>query len=185
MQTNEAGAAEEPQWFVLRDLKRPNSKNPAYKVLPAMGFETFTPMHWVLRNDASGGKRRLYLPFIPSMLFAKSVRSRLDGVVESTGTLQYRFVKGAAWNTPMTVPVEEMERFMRAVNSTLDCIYYTPTEITPDMLGREVMIVGGALDGTTGRLLKRKGSKRKRLVISLRDMLVASVEVEPDYIQFV
>lgn len=174
-----------PQWFVLRDLKRANAKTPAYKLLPELGFETFTPMQWVMKDNPNGGKTRKYLPFIPSLVFAKSVKTDLDPIIEKTETLQYRFVKGAPQNTPMIVPRDDMERFIKAVTANDSCIYYTPDEITPDMIGKRVRIVGGALDGTEGNLVKKRGSKKKRLILQLRDTLIASIEVEPDYIQFV
>lgn len=172
-----------PQWFVLRDLKRSNAKAPAYKVLPELGFETFTPMQWVVKDNPKGGKTRRHLPFIPSLLFARSLKSDLDAVVDRTETLQYRFVKGAPQNTPMTVPADEMDRFIRAVTSSHDCTFYTPEEVTPDMIGRRVMIVGGPMDGLTGHLLKKRGSKKKRLILQLRDAIAASVEVAPEYIR--
>ena len=42
-------------WFVMRDLKRPNAKLPAYKRLAEIGFEVFTPMRWHIATR--GGKR--------------------------------------------------------------------------------------------------------------------------------
>lgn len=185
MQTQETDIVEESQWFVLRDLKRTNSKTPAYKVLPELGFEIFTPMQWVLKDNGKGGKKRLYLPFIPSLLFTNSVKSRLDRVIESTETLQYRFVKGAAQNTPMVVPTREMENFIKAVTTSQNCRYYSPEEVTSDMMGKKVMIVGGSLDGTVGHLMKRQGSKKKRLFLTIKETLVASVEIETGFIQFV
>ncbi len=176
---------EELQWFVLRDLKRPNSKTPAYKVLPELGFEIFTPMHWVVKNKPDGSKTRLYLPFISGLLFVNSVKSRLDEVINKTETLQYRFAKGGPQNTPMVVPVKEMENFINAVTESQNCIYYSPEEITPDMFGKRVKIVGGTLDGTVGYLMKRQGSKNKRLILSIKNMLVASVVIESGFIQFV
>lgn len=176
---------EAPQWFVLRDLKRPNSNTPAYKVLPELGVEIFTPMRWVLKDNPKGGKTRLYLPYIPSLLFAKALRSELDEIVGKTETLQYRFVKGAPQNTPMVVPAEEMTRFIKAVASSQNCTYYTPDEISSEMIGRDVMIKGGPLDGSVGKLLKMRGSKKKRLIVDLRGLIVAAVEVAPEYIQIV
>lgn len=35
-------------WFVLRDLTRPNAKRPAYRLLEEKGIEIFTPMRWRL-----------------------------------------------------------------------------------------------------------------------------------------
>lgn len=172
-----------PQWFVLRDLKRPNAKTPAHKLLAELGFETFTPMHWVIKDNRTGGKIRKYIPYIPSLLFTKSIKAELDTIIERTDTLQYRFVKGAPKNTPMTVPMGDMERFIRAVTANDTCIYYTPEEVTPDMIGKRVRIVGRTLDGTEGNLMKKRGSKKKRLILQLKDALVASVEVEANFIQ--
>lgn len=173
-----------PTWYVLRDLKRSNAKNPAYKVLPDLGFETFTPMRWTLKTTRDGAKERRYIPFITSLLFVKSLKPELDNVIDNTDTLQYRYVRGAQ-RKPMTVGAEEMERFIRAVTASQEnCIYYAPEDITPDMLGKRVVIVGGPLDGTEGNLLTRRGSKKKRLVLQLKDMLVASIEIESGLIQF-
>lgn len=173
---------ETPRWFVMRDMKRPNAKKPAYKALPELGFEIFTPMHWVLRDNRKEGKTKEYVPFIHGLLFVKSVRAALDGVVDKTDTLQYRFVKGAQ-QTPMVVPTDDMERFINAVTASKECVYYSPEEVTPEMLGKRVMIVGGALDGAVGSLITKRGSKKKRLLLQLKDVLVASVEIESGLIK--
>lgn len=55
------------QWFVMRDLKRSNAKQPAYRLLEDMGIEVFTPMVWkiLVRN----GKRvREEVPFMRDLL---------------------------------------------------------------------------------------------------------------------
>lgn len=183
MSVQETVQTETPQWYVLRDLKRPNSKTPAYKMLPELGFEIFTPMHWVLKDDRKGGKIREYIPYIPNLLFAKSLRSELDEIVEKTETLQYQYVKGAAKNTPMTVPSEEMARFISAVNASQNCTYYSPEELGPELIGRDVVIKGGPLDGQVGQLMKVRGSRKRRLLVNLRGIIVAAVEVSPEYIQ--
>ena len=52
------------------------------------------------------------------------------------------------------------------------------------MLGAEIRVIcDGPLNGFQGRLLKIKGSRKKRLLIELPGLLVAAVEVEPDFIQ--
>lgn len=176
---------EETCWFVLRDLKRKNAAAPAYKTLPELGFETFTPMHWVMSSKLQGKQTRIYEPLIHGLLFAKSVRSKLDKVVARTETLQYRFIKGAQ-QTPMTVPMKEMEQFIKAVTYEYsECIYYSPEDITPDMFGKKVMIVGGAMDGAIGHLITKRGSKKKRLMLQLKDLFVASVEIKDGFIKFI
>ena len=53
MTTSENNEPNERQWFVMRDLKRPNAKLPAYQQLIEDGFEVFTPMRWQIAERAS------------------------------------------------------------------------------------------------------------------------------------
>lgn len=52
-----------PTWFVMRDLKRPNALSPAWKTLPGMGFEVFTPLRTriVMRKEFLCAKHYLLL----------------------------------------------------------------------------------------------------------------------------
>ena len=47
-------------WYVMRDLKRPNAKLPAYKQLSDEHLEVFTPMQWRLK--LKNGKRIREVP---------------------------------------------------------------------------------------------------------------------------
>ncbi len=171
-------------WFVMRDLKRSNARFPAYKMLSEARFEVFTPMKWELKTE-KGKKVRRELPFMQDLLFVHTEKGRLDPVVERNATLQYRYMKGGGYREPMTVREDEMERFIRAVKATDNPCYYLPEEITPDKCGREVRIIGGELDGYTGRLLRMRGSRVKRLIVELPGFFAAGVEVRPEYIRFV
>lgn len=168
----------------MRDLKRANAKLPAYKALREQEVEVFTPMKWQLRT-CRGKRVREEVPFIRDLLFVHAARPVLDPLVQGMSTLQYRYVRGAAYCDPMTVPDAEMERFIRAVGSTESPRYYLPEEITPEMLGRRIRIVGGPLDGHEGSLLTTRGSRVRRLLVELPQLLAVSVEVNPEYIQFV
>ena len=171
------------QWFVMRDLKRPNAKLPAYQMLGNMGMEVFTPMVWKLAVQR--GKRvRKEVPFMQDLLFVHESHEVLDPVVEMTDTLQYRFLRDGK-RTPMTVRDVDMERFKKAVESTDNRYFYTPKEVKPDMIGKKVRIVGGPLDGYEGNLQKMQGSREKRLFIELPNLLTAAVEVQPEFIQIV
>ena len=172
------------EWFVMRDLTRPNALLPAWKRLGADGFEVFTPMVWKVMQR--GRKRsRVQTPLIHDLLFVHSDREALDPKVARIPTLQYRFLKGAGYCQPMTVDEKEMERFMLAVANDKSPRFYAPGEITDSMIGRKVRIVGGPLNGFTGNLLSVKGMRTKRLIISLSGMFSAAVEVENDFIEFI
>lgn len=168
-------------WFVLRDLKRPNARCPAYIQLMEMGLRVFTPMHEVVMS-VRGQRVRKVVPFLRDLLFVRECYSELRPVVERDSTLQFRYVRGG-YCSPMTVCVPEMERFIRAVESSFRRRYYLPGEITPSMIGHQVLIVGGPLDGYEGNLLSVRGSRVKRLLIDLPGLLSAGVEVNPEYIR--
>ena len=170
-----------PQWFVMRDLKRGNAKQPAYKLLSELNIRYFTPMVWKLRI-CQGKRVRQEVPFMPDLLFVYDSRKVLDPLVERIATLQYRIVNGGT-HQPMTVRNADMERFIRAVDAMNNPCFYTPEEIKPDMLGKKVRIVGGLLDGYEGCLQKMQGSRIKRLFVELPNLLTAAVEVQPEFIQ--
>lgn len=169
-------------WYVMRDLKRPNAKYPAYRQLQELGFEVFVPMKWLL--TVKHGKRvREKTPFIQDLLFVHTTCGKLDPIIRKTPTLQYRYARGDAFQNPMTVRETDMERFIHAVNASDDLTYYLPGELTPGMYGRAIRIVGGTLDGYKGKLLTVRGSKVKRLIVELQGFFSVGVKVESEYVQ--
>ena len=169
------------QWFVMRDLTRPNAKLPAYKLLDGLNIRTFTPMVWKLMLN-HGKRERRRMPFIHDLLFVYSSRSALDSVVETTPMLQYRYLRGG-YKMPMTVRAADMQRFIHAVGLSSSPQYYRPDEVTPAMRNRRIRIIGGNLDGYEGSLITTRGSKVKRLLVEIPMLLAATVEVETEFIQ--
>lgn len=169
------------QWFVMRDLTRPNAKLPAYKLLDGMNIRNFTPMVWKLMLN-HGKRERRQLPFIHDLLFVYASRSALDSVVETTPMLQYRYLRGG-YKMPMTVRAADMQRFIHAVGLSSSPQYYRPDEVTPAMRNRRIRIIGGNLDGYEGSLITTRGSKVKRLLVEIPMLLAATVEVETEFIQ--
>lgn len=169
------------QWFVMRDLTRPNAKQPAYKLLDGMNIRNFTPMVWKLMLN-HGKRERRQLPFIHDLLFVYASRAELDSVVETIPTLQYRYLRGG-YKVPMTVRAADMQRFMHAVRFSSSPQYYRPDEVTPSMRNRRIRIIGGNLDGYVGSLITTRGSKVKRLLVEIPMLLAATVEVETEFIQ--
>lgn len=176
-------STEQKHWFVMRDLKRVNAKLPAYKFLENNGVTVFVPMKWqiIVRK---GKRERVSVPFMQDLLFVCDSRQHLDPLVEKMPTLQYRWLRNT-YREPMVVPQADMERFMQAVKSSESIQYYLPDEITPQMVGKKISIIGGPLNGYQGYLLSVRGSKVKRLLVELKGYLAAGVEVNPEYIQFV
>ncbi len=177
-------ASQLKHWFVLRDFKKWNAKAPAYKALPQLGIRCFTPMRWTV-NIRGNKRQREYLPVIQNLLFAYDSRERLDPIIAADKSLQYQYRRGGGSANPMTVSDKDMNRFIEAVSCDANPVFYTVEELTDDMLGREIIVTGGPLDGYEGTLLKMQGSKKKRLIVKIPGLMAAAVEVNPDYIQFV
>lgn len=174
----------ETYWFVMRDLKRRNTKTPAYKMLAENGFEVFTPMK-KCQIVRFGRKVIEDIPIIQDMLFVHSTRENLDSVVANTPTLQYRYLKGGNYCEPAVVRDADMNKFIDAVNSVCNPIYYTPSELTPGMAGQKVRIIGGPLNGYEAQLLNIRGTRKKRIMVELPGIIVAVVEIKPQYIQLI
>lgn len=170
-------------WYVLRDLKRTNAREPGYQYLGNAGFEVFTPLHWVVTGHGAAVRRKLR-PVVQDLLFAHAERDALDRVIESVPTLQYRFLRGA-YCKPMTVGDAEMRNFMLAVSSGTEPVFYTPAELDALSVGRRVMIIGGMMDGMEGRILKVRGARRKRVMVEIPTLIAAVVEVENDFVKFI
>ena len=171
----------EVRWYALRDLSRRHTKKPAYKLLTAIGLEVFTPMTRKLVIE-KGQRRSKEEPFMQDLIFVRDSRERLNPIVSKIENLQYRYIHGR-YCEPMVVPDADMARFIYAVQSSRLPRFFRPEEITQEMCGQYVRIVGSALDGYEGHLITINGSKYKRLMVALPNFLVAAVEVLPEYIE--
>lgn len=173
-------------WYVLRDLARPNAKNPAYKQLqeiPGMTDCLFVPLKQQVFTEF--GKRVVRMvPYLPDLIFVHKSRAELDPIVRNMPLLQYRYLRGGRQFEAMAVPHEELIRFKQAVEQAGQVEYYSYDEVSPRFYGKQIRIIGGNLNGYVGRLMSKRGSKHKRLIIDLTACnLSAAVQVESEYIQ--
>ena len=107
-------------------------------------------------------------------------------IVAQLPLLQYRYVRGGKQFEALRVSNAIMLRFIEAVNE-LDMVeYYSFDEVSPRLYGKHIRIIGGRLNGFEGRLMSKRGSKTKRLIIDLEECnLSAAIQVETDYIQLI
>ena len=178
----------EDRWYVLRDLARPNAKNPAYKQLqamPEMEGCVFVPLKQ--RIFLEFGKHVVrFVPYMSDLVFVHKSREELDPIVRKIQLLQYRYVRGGKQFEAMSVRTEDFEKFREAIEQTEDVEYYSYEEVSPKIYGKQIRIIGGRLNGFEGRLMSKRGSKNKRLLIDLQECnLSAAVQVETEYIQLV
>ena len=176
----------EDRWYVLRDLARPNAKNPAYKQLQAMpelADCVFIPMKQRLFMEF--GKRVVrFVPYMPDLVFVHKSKEELDPIVNNMSLLQYRYVRGSKQFEAMSVRAEDFEKFKEAVEQTDNVEYFSYDEVSPRLYGKHIRIIGGRLNGFEGRLMSKRGSKFKRLLIDLQECnLSAAIQVESEFIQ--
>lgn len=173
-------------WYVLRDLARPNAKNPAYKQLqamPEMKDCLFVPLKQKIFTER--GKRVVrFVPYMYDLIFVHKSKEELDPIVHAIELLQYRYIRGGRPYEALSVRHQEFERFRQAVLSSDNVEYYSYEEVSPQIYGKQIRLIGGQLNGFEGRLMSKRGSKQKRLLIDLKECnLSASIQVESDYIQ--
>ena len=176
----------EDRWYVLRDLARPNAKNPAYKQLqamPEMKDCVFVPLKQHVFTEF--GKRVVrYVPYMHDLVFVHKSREELDPIVRDIKLLQYRYVRGGKRDEAMSVRHKDFEVFRRAVEQTDNVEYFSYEEVSPRLYGKQIRIIGGCLNGFEGRLMSKRGSKCKRLLIDLQECnLSAAIQVESEFIQ--
>ena len=135
---------ETPQWYVLRDLSRPNSKLSAFDKLTGKGIKCFTPLVRKVVTQVENKNGKMCLTCVTCFCPQHTRRAR---PVHAPGLrLQYRYVHGG-FKEPMTVREADMDCFIRAVSSSISSKYYRPEEITPAMRNRRIRIIGGPLHG--------------------------------------
>lgn len=173
-------------WYVLRDLSRPNAKHPAYKQLqemPEMKDCVFVPLKQ--RVFMQFGKRKVqFVPYLPDLVFVHKTRAELDPIIAEIQLLQYRYVRGGKQFEALSVRDKDFRKFKEVVEQTDNVEYYSYEEVSPRLYGKQIRIIGGSLNGLEGRLMSKRGSKTKRLLIDLEQCnLSAAVQVESEYIQ--
>ncbi len=172
--------AEEKLWFAMGAPYRNEIK--VQKKLEELGVRVFIPM----KNDVverRGRKIRVRVPAVSNLVFVNISRAGMSGLKPTVPEMQYKIVRSSDGNRVITVPDKEMEDFI-AVTSAMenDVVYYAPEEISLAK-GTRVRIIGGLFDGAEGVLLKVKGHRSRRFVVSLPNLLYAAAEISPDLIE--
>lgn len=155
------------RWFAMRDIKRPNDPNRAYKVLRNKGFEVFTPVTF----DAVklyGRYVKVEKALFPDMLFVHTTKKLLDGQVEAIRTLSYRkwiCKSNPKENSVIIIDDASMKNFRIACDSEIKKEFLKPSEVDASLIGRKVSIFCSSVNGNfTGNLLHVKGRGLKVLV---------------------
>lgn len=167
-------------WFAMcayrRELK-------AHKELLDCGIESFVPLLYRI-SERRGRISRVLVPAIPTFVFVRSCRSALSEFKQTHPYLQYVTRKMNGSNELLIIRDEEMKTFIEvAKHYEEDVVYYRPEEVSL-AAGSRVRIHGGVFSGVEGRLLRKKGRGKRRVLVSIADVTtIATTEINPDFIE--
>lgn len=172
---------EEPKWFVMNAYK--NEKKAEDLLCGNDGLEYFVPKRYVARKY-QGKMKRVLVPVIPNLVFVHARYDEVESFKLRCPYLRYATCRIDGANRILKVPDVQMENFIKAASHyEEDLTYYSPDEIQLEK-GTRVRVIGGVFNGVEGTLVKVKGKRSKRVVISVDGVVALSVaEIEPELIQ--
>ena len=174
------GVVEKSLWFAMGAPYRNELK--VQKQLDGFGIRSFIPMrHDVV--ERRGRKSRVLVPVVSNLIFVNATASLMKAVKPKIPRLQYKITRTGEKNVIITVPDKDMEDFIAVTSAMADDVtYYAPEELSLAK-GTRVRIIGGPFDGAEGVLVKMKGPRSRRFVVSIPDIIYATTEVTPDLIE--
>ena len=146
-------------------------------------FDYFIPKKTEMRRTRTG-ERLMEVPIVPPYIFVHSDYATLDAFKRPLSSLLYAkqlFTDGR--HSTITVADKEMEDFKRVVTQQAQQVRIYPARELDLQKGQRIRICGGALDGVEGVLLKVKGIRDKRLVVSITGIMDVTAPVDRTFVQ--
>lgn len=171
--------AVQKSWFVMRSLF--NTELQTKEKLDRAGIRNYIPMECRIKM-IRGRKQKVWTPIVRNLMFVYADIQSLRPLMVEDSKFQFTYRRGGRQNEPMIVPDEQMEAFMKALETTQRPVFFAPHELNLTK-GTRIRIIGGQLNGVEGYFMKVKGVRAKRLVVMLPETLAVAVEVEPDLIE--
>jgi len=169
-------------WYVLRAIF--GKELEIQRKLEQQNVETFIPMCYKMR-ESKGKKIRVLVPAIHDLIFVRTTKSFLEDFKSASEAILYFMTEKIDGRRKIIiVPDIQMNEFIKIARKIEeDILYFKPDEIKLEK-GERVRVHGGAFDGVEGVLLKVKGKRSKRVVISIPGVTaIAASYIEPDLIE--
>ena len=169
-------------WFAM---SAPYSKElEAQQLLEKEDIESFVPLCYKIVKRRDGKKVRVLKPAIPNYIFVRTTRAVIQEAKNRILILQYLTRRENGKNIPIIVPDDQMEQFIRVINTYNENLVFLKPEEVNLKKGTPVRIVGGAFDGIEGIFIKVKGIRNRRVVVQIAGITaVAIAEVTQDLIE--
>ena len=168
------------KWYVFRVSYGRGDKASDYLVEDG----TYVYIAKKLVEKYVAGKRKRFLqPLIPNLLFAYTTDKKAEEYVKDTPAISYlsfyynHFEQDGERNPPLTVPDEEMNRFIRTTcNMNKHLLFVQPSQCHFKG-GEQVRVIDGPFAGVEGRVARVAG--QQRVVISLSNIGLISTAYIP------
>ena len=174
---------EEAKWYVMRAYK--NEKKAEELLSGKNGMTYFIPKQKVIRTY-QGKKVITTEPVIHSLVFVFASQKQIVNFKRYIcNDLQFVSWKRYDSTSYLTIPAKQMDDFIRmCTQKEQEVTFYTPDEI-PLEKGQKVRVHGGVFDKMEGILVKTYKKRNKQLAVIIPDILAASANVDPDYLEFI
>lgn len=147
-------------------------------MLTKLEIENFVPKHHGTVIVKGNKIKHLLKPIIPSLIFIKSTFSELDEICHTTQNLHFRYTKihGGNRNVPISIPNEDMERFIEFIDGNEEHInYITDPDVLNIEVGERVRITEGPFVGKEAIFMKLANVTKRQIVVKIEGVLGASV----------
>lgn len=168
---------EEPlQWFAMRALYRREMR--VKEQLDLQGFQSFIPMI-TEHKRVKGRLTHIRKPVVAGLMFVRATKSSLQEFKRRIDHFQYicsHTHKEPAKGTPIVVPDQQMEDFIRLCDGADDPMFLDPAleTIAP---GDAVRVVSGPFRGLTGTFQRVHGKRARHFVVELQGLLCLAVNI--------
>ena len=150
--------------------------------LTAEGLQCFVPKRMRLRTTLRGTRVETY-PVVEYYIFVRAEYQAIRAFKNKGYKLQFISAIGTKTHATMKVPDKEMEDFIRVSTQEDERVkIYRADEIEIPQ-GQRIRICGGSLQGVEGPLVRFKGIRDKRLVVTIPGIMAVSTPVENTFIQ--
>ena len=176
-------STEEEKWYVMRAYK--NEKKAEELLSGNNGLKYFIPKRQILRTR-NGRKIICTEPVIHSLVFVFASQKQIVNFKRYIcNDLQFVSWKRYDSTSYLTIPAKQMDDFIRmCTQKEQEVTFYTPDEI-PLKKGQKVRVHGGIFDKMEGILVKTYKKRNKQLVVIIPDILAASANVDPEYLEII
>ena len=144
------------------------------RLLEMQKIESFVPMR--KRTVKSGRRIKTdMIPVVRDLIFVLSERDIIQEVKGKIPYLHYITRPTEGRNTPVEVPEEQMQQFIRVCTEMDEQAELLSEEMMNFEVGERVRITEGAFKGCVGQLTKIEGKRSKRFVVAIEGVIAVAI----------